>query len=141
MMNIIERGLSVLRSGERGACVGHAADVSGTALGAGSALKLSEDERKLLLALARQALVCVLTNTSLPEGAELSTRLTQRQACFVTLTNQGVLRGCVGQLTPQGPLYRTVIENVQGAALRDPRFPVITAEEIGQLKIEISLLS
>lgn len=102
--------------------------------------RLAPVDAKLLLDLARQALLNLTTNTSLPEVTH-SAALTEWMPCFVTLTKGGQLRGCVGQLVPQGPLFRTVIENVRGAATRDPRFPAITAEEVGQLKIEISLLS
>ena len=105
------------------------------------ALWLSVQEQQSLLALARRALIAAVTHTELAEPTQEFPRLLERRACFVTLTRNGALRGCVGQLLPQGPLYQTVVQNVRGAAFRDPRFPGIEAEELKELKIEISVLT
>ena len=59
----------------------------------------------------------------------------------MTLTKRGDLRGCIGNILPQGPLYQAVIENARNAARRDPRFPPVTPPEVDQLEIEISVLT
>jgi AmmeMemoRadiSam system protein A len=59
----------------------------------------------------------------------------------VTLTKSGQLRGCIGNIVPAGPLYERVVENARSAALRDPRFPPVTADEVPTLHIEISVLT
>jgi AmmeMemoRadiSam system protein A len=103
--------------------------------------EFTEAERKYLLELARDTLARVLTERDPPEVAPVDSRLAQKRACFVTLTKSGELRGCVGQILAQAPLYQAVMDNACGAALRDPRFPHVQAEEVSQLSIEISVLS
>ena len=65
----------------------------------------------------------------------------EKQACFVTLTKNGNLRGCIGSLTPQKELWKDVQENAINAAIHDFRFPKLTVEELGEIKIEVSVLS
>ena len=71
----------------------------------------------------------------------LAPKFTEAKGCFVTLTKRGELRGCIGYILPQGPLYRAVVENARNAALRDPRFPAVSPGEVDQLEIEISVLT
>jgi AmmeMemoRadiSam system protein A len=52
-----------------------------------------------------------------------------------------MLRGCIGSLEPQAPLCRSVHENAVGAALRDPRFPPVSARELPRLVVDVSILS
>ena len=63
------------------------------------------------------------------------------KGCFVTLTKSGELRGCIGNILPAGPLYQAVMEDARSAALRDPPFPPVTADEAATLHIEISVLT
>jgi AmmeMemoRadiSam system protein A len=67
--------------------------------------------------------------------------LTEVKGCFVTLKLQGRLRGCIGHLEPQEPLYRAVMENARDAALRDHRFEPLEAPELSEVGIEISVLT
>ena len=62
-------------------------------------------------------------------------------ATFVTLTQCGELRGCIGTLEAHRALRRDVEENARNAALRDPRFAPLTAAELGVTRVEVSLLS
>ena len=62
-------------------------------------------------------------------------------ACFVTLTKQGQLRGCIGSLQAHRPLAVDLLENSLSAAIRDPRFPPVTAEELAGLQVEVSVLT
>ncbi len=94
----------------------------------------------LLLRLAREAIAHRLglgPEPSPPEDA----RLQARGACFVTLTLDGELRGCMGSLRRTRPLGNDVIENAVAAAARDPRFPPLTAAEFHKVKIGLSVLS
>jgi MEMO1 family protein len=104
---------------------------------------LAAAERKFLLELARQTLKSVTTNGSVPEVPEkdVPSKLLEKKACFVTLTKNGALRGCIGHLTAMEPLHQAVAENARNAALRDPRFPPVQADELGDIKIEISVLT
>lgn len=94
-----------------------------------------------MLELARKTLRGVVTNGELPELKEVSPKLAEKRACFVTLTKAGELRGCIGHILPQEPLCQAVMDNARSAALRDPRFPPLRPEEVDQLKIEISVLT
>ncbi len=63
------------------------------------------------------------------------------KGCFVTLTENGALRGCIGHILPQLPLYRAVIENAQSAATRDYHFQPVKPGELDKLEIEVSVLT
>lgn len=65
-------------------------------------------------------------------------------ACFVTLTVRSRgdrLRGCIGSLSPWRSLADDVIGNAVAAATRDPRFPPVSAGEVDDLRVEVSVLS
>ncbi|KAA3654225.1 MAG: AmmeMemoRadiSam system protein A [Proteobacteria bacterium] len=66
--------------------------------------------------------------------------LAERGATFVTLTRDGRLRGCIGSLKPQRALGDDVAANAVSAALRDPRFAALTADEWPLIRVEVSLL-
>ena len=103
----------------------------------------NDAQRKSLLELARRTLTDVVTLGRLPEvdAAKVDEKLKQTRACFVTLTEGGQLRGCIGSIFPREPLYQSVIHNCQSAATRDPRFPPVGTDELDKLKIEISVLT
>jgi uncharacterized protein len=105
--------------------------------------QLTPDERQLLLKLARQALEAGVRGRSLPplDPAQLTPRLLQQGASFVTLTCFGELRGCVGALQAYQPLAEDVREHAIAAALQDYRFPPVQPPELATLKLEISCLT
>jgi hypothetical protein len=102
-------------------------------------------ERRFLLDLARRTLACVVTNSDSPgpgvNTKDLSPKLSETKGCFVTLTENGVLRGCIGHILPQEALYQAVVDNARSAATRDPRFQPVRSEELSNIKIEISVLT
>ena len=65
----------------------------------------------------------------------------EARALFVTLRKHGELRGCIGTLSPDGELGRTVPRFARRAAFDDPRFPPLTPEELAECDIEISVLT
>jgi AmmeMemoRadiSam system protein A len=67
--------------------------------------------------------------------------LTVRSGAFVTLKENGELRGCIGQMQADIPLYRLVQKMAVAAAMQDPRFPRLRPEELSKVSIEISVLS
>ena len=67
--------------------------------------------------------------------------LLEKGACFVTLTQKQQLRGCIGTLEAHRPLLLDVKSNACSAALHDPRFSPLSADELERTEIEISLLS
>lgn len=108
-----------------------------------AAANLSAEERRFLLGLARQTVRDVVATGRLPELAveNLAPRFVEKKGCFVTLTKRGQLRGCIGHLTAQAPLYQAIVDNARHAALQDPRFPPVGATEVNELEIEISVLT
>lgn len=91
-----------------------------------------------LLALARAA-IARRFGSDTPEPAITDT-LRQPGAVFVTLTQQGRLRGCIGSLEAWRPLADDVCKNAVAAAFRDPRFPPLAQEELVNTRVEVSLL-
>ncbi|MEI7835637.1 MAG: AmmeMemoRadiSam system protein A [Planctomycetota bacterium] len=105
-------------------------------------MDLSDEERSELIRLARQAVEAAVCRRSLPM-AEWSGALAKPLGCFVTLTNQGRLRGCIGTFEPEGPLGDLVVRMGREAAVGDPRFrnDPITPAELPELTVEVSVLS
>jgi AmmeMemoRadiSam system protein A len=104
---------------------------------------LTNEERKLLLLLARQAIEISVRGENLPplENFKLTDKLKQKGATFVTLTKAGNLRGCIGALEPYLPLAEDVREHAVAAATQDYRFSPLQVDELTDLKIEISRLT
>ncbi len=70
-----------------------------------------------------------------------SEKLKESLGAFVTLKIKGRLRGCIGNIVGEGPLWKTIIRMAREAAFNDPRFPELTAQELQLLELEISILS
>ncbi|MBN1153320.1 AmmeMemoRadiSam system protein A, partial [candidate division KSB1 bacterium] len=104
-------------------------------------LGLTENEKTELLVIARQAVENAVNKKKPPEIQFTSPVMKEYRGAFVTLTKQGVLRGCIGYIFPVKPLALTIQEMAQAAALRDPRFNPVQKEEVDQLEIEISVLT
>lgn len=105
---------------------------------------LSAQEKEILLRAARQSLESKIRGERHPPltAPELeSPRLQADGACFVTLTQNGELRGCIGSIKASRPLIEDVREHVIDAALSDPRFPPVHTAELAELQIEISRLT
>lgn len=87
------------------------------------------EDQKTLLALARQSLEDAVRSGRLrePDLADYASRLTAPRACFVTLTKDGALRGCIGHIFPGEPLVKAVVHNAASAAVRDTRFSPVAA--------------
>jgi AmmeMemoRadiSam system protein A len=104
-------------------------------------LPLTPAERHELLWLARESIHAALHGTASPECRALTPALDAPGAAFVSLHQQHRLRGCIGTLTAERPLYRTVMQMALSAAFDDPRFPPLTKSELPSAQIEISRLS
>lgn len=102
---------------------------------------LADREKQLLLEVARRALtVGVEKRESIPDFPADEV-LRQPGGAFVTLHRRGRLRGCVGQLPSKDPLIEVVAHCAKAAALEDPRFKPVRAEEVAEIEIELSILS
>jgi AmmeMemoRadiSam system protein A len=110
--------------------------------GAGPRAVLSDSDREDLLRLARQSLSEHLTGGKLSSSRSDSAALQEVRAAFVTLRlrETGELRGCRGECYARRPLAESVAQMAIAAA-SDPRFLPVTAEELPDLRVEISALT
>ncbi len=101
----------------------------------------SEADRRKILTFARQVVVEAVTLGRLPEHVPTDGIFGERRGVFVTLRNNGRLRGCIGVVEAETPLGDSVARCAAGAALQDPRFAPMRVTDLNHLQIEISLLS
>ncbi len=99
----------------------------------------SASKGKTLLALARATIARAFGQTA--QADENAPWLREAGATFVTLTQNGELRGCIGSLEAHRPLVDDVKANALAAAFRDPRFPPLLESELARTRVEVSLLS
>jgi AmmeMemoRadiSam system protein A len=102
--------------------------------------KLADAAGPVLTALARQAISEAFQALPKPATPELEF-LSRPGASFVTLTQDGQLRGCIGTLEAHRPLGADIRSNARAAAFFDPRFPPLRADELDRTRIEVSVLS
>ena len=102
---------------------------------------LSRDSEKELLRLARASIEHNLESGTYISYSTENEELTRALGAFVSLHKGGSLRGCVGFIAAEKPLYKTVIDVSVSAALRDSRFPPVSAEELDECEIELSVLT
>ncbi len=107
----------------------------------GIEMGLSEEEKRQLKKIAKESIEVAVRGKKSPEYKNLSDNLNAKYGAFVTITKFGNLRGCIGHIIGDQPLYKSVIEMAKAAALQDPRFPPVTEKELADLEIEISVLT
>ncbi len=96
---------------------------------------------KELLTLARECLKTQFAGENLEIPEIIKKKYSFKKACFVTLTKDKDLRGCIGSLEARQELWKDVIENTLNAAFKDSRFLPLSSYELDKIKIEISILS
>ncbi len=114
---------------------------------------LTTSEKTTLLRLARCSIedalgIARILDSAIRE-ASLTPSLEEVRGAFVTLREKDILdpagnprlRGCIGTVEPEEPLFRSVIHNAARAARSDPRFPPVEASELPGLSLEISALT
>lgn len=102
---------------------------------------LSDAERSILLDLARQAIVEAVCHGNLLQAIPQCAELERHCGVFVSLHVKGKLRGCIGVIDGRERLGEGIVRCAAGAALDDPRFAHMKAEEVEDVEIEISLLT
>ncbi len=104
---------------------------------------LTKEQGEFLIKVARNAIESELFGKGLKrtplEG--LSEKLKKPGAAFVTITEKGQLRGCIGHIIAREPLIRSVEDNAIAAAFEDPRFFPLRKDEFKDIKIEVSVLT
>jgi len=118
-----------------------AAAVTASATAREPSFALSAEEKKTLLRLAKKAVETYVREKAVVEDEAVSPNLRDPRGAFVTLRKGGELRGCIGYTEPILPLSQAVIRCAIFAATQDPRFPPVTAAELGSLAYEISVLT
>jgi len=123
--------------------------------------EFSLEQRRTLLAIAHEAILCELEHRPFPAASPASPALSEPRGVFTTLyLGSGLhgqsdgelhphphrqlhrqLRGCVGYAAPGAPLYRAVAETARAAAFEDSRFLPVTKEEAPRLEVSLSVLS
>ena len=104
-------------------------------------LMLSEKQRKRLLEIARSAIKTYLSTRKKICLDESDPCLCQPNGVFVSLYKGKQLRGCIGRLSAEQPLFLSCSDMAVEAAVNDPRFPPLEIEELAGIDIEISVLS
>lgn len=105
-------------------------------------MELSTEEKNILLSAARGSIKSQFGKADI-QKADYSTNpnLKINTGAFVTLKINDDLRGCIGFITSEQPLFETICEAAKHAAFQDPRFPPLSAKELDLITIEISVLS
>jgi AmmeMemoRadiSam system protein A len=109
---------------------------------------LNEEQKKKLLKIARETIEAYIKERKRLNFKEDDPALLEHCGAFVTLRNtkgnlqdEESLRGCIGHIVSDEPLYKVVRDMAIASSTEDPRFPPVTAKELKDIKIEISVLS
>lgn len=105
------------------------------------AATLSVDQKRRLLDIAKQTIDLYVREKKILEVKEEDPRLNDIEGAFVTIHKHGQLRGCIGNIIGQQPLYLTIRDMAIAAASNDPRFNSVAPAELNDIDIEISVLS
>jgi len=103
--------------------------------------ELNSADRRILLAFARRSIQQLLTSETVPLPRDFSPALESKQGAFVTLSKNGELRGCIGQMVADLPVCQVVGAMAIQAAVNDRRFNPLSISELPDIEIEISLLT
>ncbi len=129
--------------GDKSQVVGYWAMAITQNSGSENGFNLSDEDKKTLLRIARHTIDKYINQGIVPEidASEFSETLKTPAGAFVTLHENGDLRGCIGTFTPTKPLYLVVQEMAISASTKDYRFSKVTSSEIKKIDIEISVLT
>jgi len=109
----------------------------------GQQFNLSDEDKVQLLSIARETIDTYIVNNIFPEVKEKDITKANHEhvGVFVTLYKKGELRGCIGHMQSEQPLYKTVQSLTVASATRDYRFSPVIANELKDIGIEISVLT
>ncbi|MCM8791637.1 MAG: AmmeMemoRadiSam system protein B [Candidatus Omnitrophica bacterium] len=104
-------------------------------------IMLNKEQKRILLEIARRSIEFYLKTGKKLEINQADPMLIEKCGAFVTLHKHGQLRGCIGNIIGDKPLYLTVRDMAIESAVGDPRFAPLDLEELKEVEIEISVLS
>ncbi len=102
---------------------------------------LSDEEKRMLKEIAMTSIKDSLDGKPISHHSPLTSHLSEKCGAFVSLHKHGRLRGCIGHFGEDMPLHEIVTEMARAAAFEDPRFMPVTADELADIDIEISVLT
>jgi AmmeMemoRadiSam system protein A len=103
--------------------------------------ELTPNEKTALPSIARKAIETYVRSAQTYIEPREEMALNVRSGCFVTIKQNGRLRGCIGNFQSENPLFREVAEMAIASATKDPRFYPMKEEDLGNFLLEISVLS
>lgn len=101
----------------------------------------TSEERNYMQYLAKSAVESYVKSGKTIKPENIPQNLNIERACFVTITDNGKLRGCIGTLEPVDKLCNSIVEMAIAAASRDHRFSSVAENELKDLQYEISVLT
>ena len=105
-------------------------------------MELSKEEKEILLKAARSSILAEFSEGEVEKvNYKAYPKLKMELGAFVTLKIKDDLRGCIGFMIAQKPLFDTIVEVAKHSAFADPRFPELSRKELDKVTIEISVLS
>ena len=95
-----------------------------------------------LTQLAKETVESYVREGKTPKPKELAPEMEDRAGVFVSIHKLGALRGCIGTFEPHSKnVAEEIINNAVSSATRDPRFPPIAPDELGQLSYSVDVLT
>ncbi|MDO8749089.1 MAG: AmmeMemoRadiSam system protein B [Candidatus Omnitrophota bacterium] len=107
----------------------------------GETVMLNDTQKARLLEIARKTIQEYVTSGKKLDFSEDDPQLKAINGAFVTIHKQGKLKGCIGNIIGQKPLFETIRDMAIESATGDPRFEPVTKDELKDIEIEISVLS
>lgn len=102
---------------------------------------LTLEEGKIAVRLARDALTTYIQNKKIVETKGLPPVFDEKRGVFVTIHEEGELRGCIGYPQPVLPLGKAIVDSAINASSRDPRFPSVRPGELPRVEVEVTILT
>ena len=104
---------------------------------------LTNNEGGMAVHLARDTIESFLDDAVITKlsDVDLPDIFNKKRGVFVTLTKQGMLRGCIGYPYPMSELGNAIIDSAISAAVRDPRFPQVMPHEMDDITVEVTVLT
>ncbi len=102
---------------------------------------LTEEDGQLLIDIAKKNILHYLNTHEMFSVKDVPPVFQEKRGVFVTLKKDGSLRGCIGYPEPVYPLLDALLDSSISAAVRDPRFPPVTAPEMDDITVEVTVLT
>jgi len=102
---------------------------------------LKAADGKELIKLAKDAVKSFLEKKPYQASADIKKKYSEKRGIFVCIKKGKQLRGCIGYIEPEHPIWWAVVNAAKGAAFEDPRFPPTSSNELPDIQFEISVLT